>query len=502
MQLPVINHLIYYANKHLELATLDNIYKYNELLHFLNADEMAFTTEDLSYIDQLDRPDILLDRLMNELAINKIELPYSEETIKAEVMGILSPLPSRVIERFNAYQNKEEAIKDFYHLNIASYYVQATNIARNKKWWTKDNLVITINLSKPEKDNKDIRNALLNQNVTYPQCVLCYENEGFFGKGKFLNRKNIRVIPLTLNHEDWFMQYSPYGYYDEHLIVIKKHHEPMHITLNNLLAMFDFVDQFPFYFIGSNSDLPITGGSILSHEHFQGGLERMPLMLAKTKEHFSLGEKFSDVDLGLLDWPNTAFILESKNCQKLVEVIKVMNEVWLTHSDEKCDIIAMSNHERHNSITPLLEKKGDLYRFFMILRNNRTSEKYPEGIFHAHQEYYHIKKEGIGLIEASGYFILPGRLDKELPLIAKILANPSLKEEYLRAYPNLEKFSGMIDELILVDNPDKDALIKDYLGDVIRGILNNTAVYKNDQNGLDGLNRYLKKIIEVINNAN
>ena len=169
MQLPVINHLIYYANKHLELATLDNIYKYNELLHFLNVDEMAFTTEDLSYIDQLDRPDILLDRLMNELAINKIELPYSEETIKAEVMGILSPLPSRVIERFNAYQNKEEAIKDFYHLNIASYYVQATNIARNKKWWTKDNLVITINLSKPEKDNKDIRSALLNQNVTYPQ---------------------------------------------------------------------------------------------------------------------------------------------------------------------------------------------------------------------------------------------------------------------------------------------------------------------------------------------
>lgn len=501
MVLKTINHLIYYANKHLHLSYLDNVYKYNELLHFLNVDEMATIDDDLSYIDKLDRPDIILDHLIDELKENNLILPYNEETIKAQVMGILLPLPSETYRRFLSFKDKKEAIKDFYRLNIASYYVQATHIARNKKWWTKDNLVITINLSKPEKDNKDIRNALLNQNVTYPKCVLCYENEGFFGKGKFLNRKNIRLIPLKLNNEDWFMQYSPYGYYDEHLIVIKKHHEKMHINSNNLRAMFDFVEQFPFYFIGSNSDLPITGGSILSHEHFQGGYERMPLMLAKKKEHISLGKRYCDVDLALLDWPNTAFILESKDRNKLIQVIEMMNDVWLTHSDPKCDIIAYEKEERHNSITPLLEKKDDLYRFFIILRNNRTSKEYPEGIFHAHQEYYHIKKEGIGLIEASGYFILPGRLDIELPLVAKILANPALKEEYFKAYPALEKFAGMIEELKGSQVEDKNVLIKDYLADVIRGILNNTAVYKNDANGLDGLKRYLEKVKERLNDA-
>ncbi len=493
MFLKSLSELVYYANKHLYLNEKDNIYKLNELMHLFNVDEPYEGSFDKKKIDAFLIPDELIISLLNELEEKKIELPYDKETLIAEVMGILSPLPSEVTSTFNLIKEKDprKASLYLYDLGVKNYYIQKTNIERNKKWVSKDNLVITINLSKPEKDNKDIKKLIAKKDTSYPKCALCYENLGFFGNGKFVNRKNIRHIPLTLDKESWFMQYSPYGYFDEHLIAIKDIHDNMEINSHYIECLFDFVDEFPFYFIGSNSDLPIVGGSILNHEHFQGGKYLMPLMTVKDKYKINV-KGYEDIDISYLDWFNSAFLIKGKNRKKIAAFADFLFKTWVKYDDLDVDILSFSDKERHNSITPILRKEKDVYYLYVILRNNRTSKEYPDGIFHAHPEYHHIKKEGIGLIEAMGYFILPGRLMRQTKAIEKILNENISKEKYLKEYPDLSSFINAIEEMKKSNEKDKSLLIKNHIEEVAKNILINTATFKNDKKGIEALFKFIK----------
>lgn len=492
MYLISIEELLLYAKLHLGLDDLDAIYARNELLRFLQVDDIYEGELNTNLIESLTRPDLLLGHLHAEIAQNNLTYSFSNEVLDAQVMGILSPLPSIVRDDFWSIYltSPKEATDYFYRLSVLNYYVQKTNIEKNLLWKTDDGIDISINLSKPEKDNKDIQKLVGRIDTSYPKCVLCYENLGFFGKEKFANRKNIRIIPFLLSGEPWFMQYSPYGYFNEHLIVVKNSHEPMSINENNLCALFDFIDMFPHYFIGSNSDLPITGGSILNHEHFQGGDYLMPIMLSKEDFSFRV-PKFSDVHFAHLAWYNSAFLLKGKNRNSLLKAGELIRKTWDEYCDESVDIIAKESKLRHNSITPILRKVNDEYLLYIILRNNRTNDEYPDGIFHAHPEYFHIKKEGIGLIEAMGYFILPARLMRQIPLIAEILEKNIHDETYLSLHPDLAPFVAAIHELKKSSVSDKNALMKKHIEDVCRGILKNTAVFKDDERGIAALKRFI-----------
>jgi UDPglucose--hexose-1-phosphate uridylyltransferase len=410
-------------------------------------------------------------------------------------MGDLTPLPSKVIETFWALYDihPEDATNYFYDLCIKSNYIRKTSIDKNIKWISKDGLELSINLSKPEKDNKDIRKLAKAVSTTYPKCVLCLENLGYQGRNNHPARETLRIIPLEFDNEGWFWQFSPYGYYDEHLILITNEHIPMKVSRENMAKLFSFVDLYPHYFIGSNSDLPITGGSILVHEHFQGGRHIFPMM--KAKDAFVIENKrFKNVKLSYLDFYNSAFRLVSKDKEVLLDLANHINETWKQFEDESVDILKSTNGERHSSITSIATKKGDEYTLLLIVRNNRCDEKYPDGIFHAHPEYHHIKKEGIGLIEAMGLFILPPRLKRQSSLIAEIVKKDLSEKEYLHKHPDLENFVGMINDLKKEHGKDIDADVRAYISEVCKNILINTSVFKKDEKGEASLYRFIKAL--------
>ena len=349
-------------------------------------------------------------------------------------------------------------------------------------------------MSKPEKNNKDIAKLISapKTGVKYPKCLLCIENLGYQGRSDHPARENIRIIPLTLNNEDWFMQYSPYVYYDHHCIVINNKHENMVINKENMNALLDFVDQNEYYFIGSNADLPIVGGSILNHNHFQGGSHLMPLMYSKIRYDFYL-DKYSDVKLSYLDWYNSTFLIRGKSKAKVLDLASHILDVWKEYSDEEVDIRAYTDGVRHNTITPIVRKVDGEYYVYLILRNNRCNDVHPDGIFHAHQEYFNIKKEGIGLIEAMGLFILPARLKRQMGEVEYLLENNISLEEYFKAHEDMEVHKDMITYL-RSKKGDSKALIQNYINDVCRNILKCTAVFKDDELGQEHLRKFVKSL--------
>ena len=488
-----IAKLIRYGELHLYLGELDSIYARNFIMARLHVDDIYEGEIDDNEIEAMEVPDELIKELDEYIDfVDGLE----KESLITEIMSYVSPSPDIVVNTFFALKdaNPVLATEYLYDVSVKNYYVQKTKVDKNILWISKDGIEISINLSKPEKDNKDIKKLLTNSGSGYPKCVLCIDNIGYQGRDKFPPRQNIRFIPLHYNDQEWFLQFSPYGYYNRHCILIKKEHEPMHVNRENMAILFEFVDDFPHYMIGSNSDLPITGGSILNHEHFQGGEHLFPML--KRDYEYVVSENFMGVKIGKLDWYNSVVKFESKDKKAMLDVAEKVLNTWLKYENKACDIIKESNGERHNSITPILRKDGDIYHMYIILRNNRTNETHPGGIFHAHEEYHHIKKEGIGLIEAMGEFILPARLARQLPYIEHVLKDNISKETYLKESPDMEAFVPMIESL-RNKKGDYHEIVKDNIEDVCRNILHNTAVFKDDEKGKEGFREFFNALLSL-----
>jgi UDPglucose--hexose-1-phosphate uridylyltransferase len=482
-----IEKLIAYGKAHLSLGELDATYVRNILLKLFEQDEPYVGQIDQKEIESLNVPDMLIEELKENI------LPEEQESKIALVMSLISPRPDAVNDQFKVlYKLSPKAATEYlFDINVKNFYVQKSKVDKNIEWNSADGLEISINLSKPEKSNADIKKALSSSSSKYPSCLICYENLGYWGKEKFPARQNIRFIPLTFNSEQWFMQYSPYGYFYRHFILVKKEHTPMVVSDDNLTRLFDFVDLFPHFMIGSNSDLPITGGSILTHEHFQGGEHIFPMMKRDLKAIYE-DPKHPSLEIGILDWYNSSIRVEGKDRDEVLNFVKDVVHSWKKYNDSASGIIAFSNNEQHNSITPFVQKINGSYRAYIILRNNLTTNEYPDGVFHAHKEYFMIKKEGIGLIEAAGKFILPARLNRQLKAIEEVLKHNISKEKYLELYPDLVDFVPFIEPLRGVKNIHESVIGK--VNEICKCILMNTAVFKDDQIGKKSFDLFMHQL--------
>lgn len=478
----------------------DKVYSRNSLLSVFNLDDCEeVSVENLP----IEKPYEILDRMCSWAAEKGIiEDTFDERDLfDTKIMGEITPRPSEVIKKFKKdYEiSPEKATDNYYAFSQNTNYIRTDRIAKNLHWLADTeygNIEITVNLSKPEKDPRDIAKAKLAPQSSYPKCLLCKENEGYAGRMNHPARQNHRIIPVTLTNEPWFLQYSPYVYYNEHCILFSGEHRPMKISRGSFERVLEFVDIFPHYFVGSNADLPIVGGSILSHDHFQGGHHDFPMAKACAEETFTI-KGFEDVAVEKVKWPMSVIRLRGKSKEKLVELSDKILTAWRGYSDEKCDIFAFTGDTPHNTITPIARKKGTEYEIDLVLRNNRTSEEYPLGIFHPHQELHHIKKENIGLIEVMGLAVLPGRLKEEMGILAELMVKPNASE-LIRGNEKVEKHADWCDEILKKYNDitaeNIENIIKIEIGVAFSKVLENAGVYKQDENGKEGYRRFINSL--------
>ena len=478
----------------------DKVYSRNSLLSVFNLDDCEeVSVENLP----IEKPYEILDRMCSWAAEKGIiEDTFDERDLfDTKIMGEIIPRPSEVIKKFKKdYEiSPEKATDNYYAFSQNTNYIRTDRIAKNLHWLADTeygDIEITVNLSKPEKDPRDIAKAKLAPQSSYPKCLLCKENEGYAGRMNHPARQNHRIIPVTLTNEPWFLQYSPYVYYNEHCILFSGEHRPMKISRGSFERVLEFVDIFPHYFVGSNADLPIVGGSILSHDHFQGGHHDFPMAKACAEETFTI-KGFEDVAVEKVKWPMSVIRLRGKSKEKLVELSDKILTAWRGYSDEKCDIFAFTGDTPHNTITPIARKKGTEYEIDLVLRNNRTSEEYPLGIFHPHQELHHIKKENIGLIEVMGLAVLPGRLKEEMGILAELMIKPNASE-LIRGNEKVEKHADWCDEILKKYNDitaeNIENIIKIEIGVAFSKVLENAGVYKQDENGKEGYRRFINSL--------
>lgn len=454
-----ISKLLAYGLKHRLIMPEDTTYVANRVLNLIGESsyEPVGTDADEN-IETILEPLLDIAAANGKLTDNTVTY---RDILSADIMDLFTPIPSELNRRFyECYESSPiEATGYFHHLSCSNNYIMTERIAKNKVWKTHTDkygdLDITINLSKPEKDPKDIANAKKVAQTGYPKCLLCKENVGYEGNASHPPRSNHRAVPVDINSEQWYLQYSPYGYYNEHCILLRGEHSPMRInrtTFNNLL---EFTEKFPHYFIGSNADLPIVGGSILTHDHYQGGNYEFPMAKCDIKIPFVF-EDYEDVTAGVVNWPLSTVRISGADRQRLVDLADRILAKWREYTDESNDIYAYSGYEPHNTITPIARMRKGKFELDLILRNNRTSEQHPLGIFHPHSEYHYIKKENIGLIEAMGLAVLPPRL--------------------------LTQFGELTDE------------IKSEIGNVFEKILENCGVFKDDEKGDKGFVTFLKNV--------
>ena len=419
------------------------------------------------------------------------------DLLDTKLMGILTPRPSRVIREFEARyaQSPETATDWYYQFSQDTDYIRRYRIKKDVKWVAPTpygDLDITINLSKPEKDPKAIAAAKLAPQSGYPKCQLCRENEGYMGRVNHPARQNHRILPITINHEDWFFQYSPYVYYNEHCIVFNGQHVPMKIDRATFRKQLDFIRQFPHYFVGSNADLPIVGGSILSHDHFQGGRYTFAMEKAPVEQAVSF-PGFADVEAGIVKWPMSVIRLRCEDDARLVDLADKILKAWRGYTDEAAFIFAETDGEPHNTITPIARMRDGRYELDLVLRNNLTTEEYPLGVYHPHQELHHIKKENIGLIEVMGLAVLPARLKGELALLAEAL----VAGRDIRADEALEKHADWAEELrtryTFTRENAMDILQKE-VGVVFAQVLEHAGVYKCTPEGREAFLRFIESV--------
>ena len=419
------------------------------------------------------------------------------DLLDTAIMGCLVAAPAVIQAAFaqHYHSSSQAATQYFYQQSRASNYIRMARIAKNNCWkhrCSDGELDITINLSKPEKDPKAIIAAGQAKSASYPKCLLCRENEGYAGRVDHPARQNLRLIPLTLNEEQWFLQYSPYEYYNEHCIVLKAEHEPMKLSRATFVRLLDFVRQFPHYFLGSNADLPIVGGSILSHDHFQGGCYEFAMSRAAV-EHAFVWSKYADIEVQQLIWPMSVLRLRSRNAAQLVEAADELLNVWRGYSDATVDIVAHTGDTPHNTVTPIARMREGVFELDLVLRNNRTSEAHPLGIFHPHAELHHIKKENIGLIEVMGLAVLPDRLQTAMTHLAACLRG----EDQLAHHPELLAHSDWFAQIAPSYEVGMDAqtYLKAAIGEVFVQVLTDAGVYKRDVAGRTGFHRFIEHLL-------
>lgn len=485
----IADKLVNYGLLNLGLNILDANYIRNDIFHILNIYSSDPFEEDVDSC-LYETPHSMTEELRKFIIENEIaEEGYQTNLLIDKIMGLMMPLPSVFYEQFYdiyTYAGDEEALRFLTKIEVNSNYINLFNINKNIKWEERieDNLIeYTINLSKPEKSNKDIAAALANKNNTNttPKCVLCYENEGFYGSASKEPRSTLRVVPVTLNGTNWFMQLSPYVYFENHIILFNKDHVPMKIAPETLEYFISFVDQYPHYFIGSNADLPIVGGSILSHEHYQGGTHIMPVMKSSSKMDFR-SKIVKNCSVKYLKRFNSTLLLESESADELKKTYNIILDAWRKYNDIELGIEAEKDGAKHNTITPILRKVEKKYMLYLILRCNCTSKEFEEGIFHVHPQYFNIKHEGIGLIEAMGLYILPARLKTEIETIKAALISNDIKK-FISEHEELVKHEKMIEDIARLNptNENVNKLVIDYISNVGKEILKNTAVFKENQ---------------------
>ena len=464
---------------------------------------------DLFRLSEFHEEEILKSRPLAEILEDMVSYAHQkgileEDTIAwkdlfdTRIMGLLTPLPSVVRSRFQSlYQeDRKKATDYFYKLSQDTNYIRTDRIAKDEKWVTDTEygpIDITINLSKPEKDPRDIARAGAVKSTGYPSCLLCKENEGFAGNLSHPARQNHRIIPITINDTPWGFQYSPYVYYNEHCIVFNCQHTPMKIERNAFIKLFDFVKLFPHYFLGSNADLPIVGGSILSHDHFQGGHYTFAMAKAPIEQHVAL-PGFEDVEAGIVKWPLSVLRIRHKDSNRLVDLATHVLEVWRGYTDEEAFIYAETNGEPHNTITPIARKVGDTYELDLTLRNNITTEEHPLGVYHPHAEYHHIKKENIGLIEVMGLAVLPARLKGEMELLEEYILEGkdiSSNEQIAKHAEWVKKFLPKYSE---ITKENIHGILQKEIGIVFTHVLEDAGVYKCTTEGREAFMRFLETL--------
>lgn len=479
------------------VPTEDIVFTTNRLLELFGLDELedadSSVTMDVSELEEV------LGR-MCDFAYEKGLMAENTVTYRdlfdTKIMSMLMPRPSEVIHKFWELYEKEspEAATDYYYsLSCDSNYIRRYRVSRDKKWIAPTkygDLDITINLSKPEKDPKAIAAAKNAKQSGYPKCLLCKENEGYAGRVNHPARQNHRIIPVTINGSQWGFQYSPYVYYNEHCIVFNSRHVPMKIEHDTFCKLFDFVKQFPHYFVGSNADLPIVGGSILSHDHFQGGHYEFAMAKAPVERSFIV-EGFEDVAAGVVQWPMSVIRLSGENTERIIALADRILEKWRGYTDEEAFIYACTDGEPHNTITPIARKRGEKYELDLVLRNNITTEEHPLGVYHPHAKLHHIKKENIGLIEVMGLAVLPARLKDEMAHLKEAM----LAGKDLRADEELAKHADWVDEFSTgyekIDASNIDAIIEKEIGLVFMQVLEDAGVYKRTEEGQKAFDRFL-----------
>ena len=492
-----IRKLVSYGVKTGLVPEEDVIFTTNKLLELFCLDELEDSDEMIS-MEESELEQVLSS--MCDYAYEKGLMAENSVTYRdlfdTKIMSMLMPRPSEVIRRFHELYEQEspEAATDYYYkLSKDSDYIRRYRVCKDMKWIAPTkygDLDITINLSKPEKHPKAIAAARNAKQAGYPKCLLCRENEGYAGRINHPARQNHRIIPVTINGSQWGFQYSPYVYYNEHCIVFNSKHVPMKIEHATFCKLFDFVKQFPHYFVGSNADLPIVGGSILSHDHFQGGHYEFAMAKAPVEKTFTV-KGYENVAAGIVKWPMSVIRLSGRDTDRIIALADVILEKWRGYTDEAAFIYAYTDNEPHNTITPIARKRGDNFELDLVLRNNITTEEHPLGVFHPHAKLHHIKKENIGLIEVMGLAVLPARLKGEMAdLKEAVLAGRNLRDS-----EELEKHADWVEEFLpkyeKIDESNIDGIIEKEIGLVFMEVLEDAGVYKRTEEGMKAFDRFI-----------
>lgn len=488
-----IKSLVNYAINNQMIEKEDEIWATNQICEALSIDTY----------EECEAKESDLEKILAVILDYAVSNGLCEESVvyrdlfDTKIMGLITPRPSNVIGKFNSlYEKSPKCATDFYYkLSQDSNYIRRYRIKNDLKWITKTeygDIDITINLSKPEKDPKAIAAALKMKSASYPKCLLCKENEGYAGRVNHPARQNHRIIPMVLGGDDFYLQYSPYVYYNEHCIVFNSEHTPMKIDRSAFEKLLDFIELFPHYFIGSNADLPIVGGSILTHEHFQGGNYEFAMAKApiETQVKFS---GFEDVEAGIVKWPMSVIRIASESKGRLVELADKILTAWRGYTDENSFIYAETDGEKHNTITPIARMRDGKFEFDLVLRNNITTDECPLGFYHPHPEYHHIKKENIGLIEVMGLAVLPSRLKNEMALLKDaMLQGKDISK--IDAIASHKDWADMIMNKYDITADNCDEILQKEIGIVFTSILEQCGVYSRDEKGKKGFIKFIESV--------
>ena len=472
----------------------DEIYIRNQLLMTMQLDDFTAPEGEVCYTDL----ESILKALVDDAAARGVceDNSTARDLFDTKLMGVLTPRPSIVRANFEErYENEgpQAATDWFYKFSQDNDYIRRYRIKKDQKWKADSpygEIDITINLSKPEKDPKAIAAARTAVNTAYPKCQLCFENEGYAGRLNHPARENHRIIPITINDSKWGFQYSPYVYYNEHCIVFNGQHTPMKINREAFIKLFDFVKQFPHYMLGSNADLPIVGGSILTHDHFQGGNYTFAMAKAPIEKEISI-PGYETVKAGIVKWPLSVIRLSGRSTERIIDLADHILQQWRAYTDEAAFIYAETNGEPHNTITPIARKNGENYELDLVLRNNITTEEHPLGVYHPHAELHHIKKENIGLIEVMGLAVLPARLKGEMELLKEYI----LEGKDIASNETLEKHAKWVAEFLPsyqeINAENIDGILEQEIGKVFVKVLEDAGVYKVTPQGREAFMRFI-----------